>query len=85
MEPSQRKAGGRVIPSRGGPVGRTVALLTSLRETGGSMRRRIRALVVGRVAADARGVRRREVVVAIHMALGALQSGVCAGERETRG
>ena len=85
VEPGQRESSGRVIPSRGGPVGRTVALLTSLRKTGGGVRRRIRTLVVGRVATDTRSICRREIVVAIHVTLGALQRGVRAGQRESRG
>ena len=85
VEPGQRESSGRVIPSRGGPVGRTVALLTSLRKTGGGVRRRIRTLVVRRVATDTRSICRREIVVAIHVTLGALQRGVRAGQRESRG
>jgi len=44
-----------------------------------------RSLEVLEVATDARRVRRRQVVVPVHVALAALDCGVCAGKREARG
>ena len=44
-----------------------------------------RSLEVLEVATDARRVRRRQVVVPVHVALAALDCGVCAGKRESRG
>jgi hypothetical protein len=47
------------------------------------VRRIIGALVIRQMAADASRVRGRQVVIAIHVALRALQSGMEARQRET--
>ena len=85
MEASQREARCGVVEGPISPVRRAVARLASLRESGGRMRRIIRGLEVGQVAVHASRVRRRQVVIPIHVALGALQRRMRAGQRESRG
>ena len=70
----QREAGGRVIKVRARPGRRVVALRTGLREAGLHVIRTGRALEILQVAADAGGVRAGQVVIAIHVTLGALHS-----------
>ena len=57
-----------IAPRRG-----VVTLLAGLRDVRGNVIRSRRALEICEVAADASGVRRGQVVVAVHVALGALQ------------
>ena len=70
--PGQCKTGSGVIERRRRPVGRAMALLAGLRETRAHVVRVGGALEILQVAAHASRVRRRQVVVAVHMALHAL-------------
>ncbi len=79
----QRKPRGGVIESRIGPRGCVVALLASRRESGVRYRRR-RVVVIGLVAADARGIRDVVVVVDVAIAAGARWNCVRSSQRETR-
>ena len=85
MRASERKTRGRVIKRSRCPVRCAMARLASLRESGRSMRRIRGAVEIGQVAADAGRVGRRQIVIAVHVALGALQRGVGAGQRESGG
>lgn len=85
MEACQRERRVVVIKGCARPVGRAVAGVASRREAGRSMRRRVRIVVVGLVARNAGRVRRRQIVVPVHVALAALHRGMEAGEREARG
>ena len=85
VEPGKCKSRRGVIERCRRPVRGAVARLASLRESGGRMRRIIRGLEVGQVAVHASRVRRRQVVIPIHVALGALQRRMRAGQRESRG
>ena len=82
MEPGQRETSGGVIKGRGGPVRRAMARLARLRETSRSVRRIVGVIEIGEVAADTSRVRGRQVVIAIHVALRALQGGMEARQRE---
>ncbi len=82
---SQRKARSRVIKGCRCPVCSAVARLAGLRESGGSVRRICGAVEIGEVATRASGIRRRQVVIAIHVALRALQRRVRPGQREAGG
>ena len=62
-----------------------MALLTSLWEARLHVVRIGRALEIFQVAADAGRIRAGQVVVAVHVALGALHGGVRAGQREAGG
>jgi len=73
-----------VIKACACPRGRVVALLAGLRKSGLHMVGLRRALEIFQVAADAGGVRARQVVVAVHVALRALHTRVRAGQREAR-
>jgi hypothetical protein len=73
-----------VVEGRGGPIGRAMARLAGLRESSRRVRRIIRAIEIRQVAADASRVRAGQVVIAIHVALRALQGRVRAGQREAR-
>ena len=68
-----------VIEGRRGPIGRAMARLAGLRESSRRVRRIIRAIEIRQVAADASRVRAGQVVIAIHVALRALQGRVRAG------
>ena len=72
-----------VVEGGRGPCGGVVADVTLLRETYRKVIRTGRTLKLCEVATDTGG--RGQVVVAIGVALGALQTGVCPGERETGG
>ena len=85
MEPGQRETSGGVIKGRGSPIRRAVARLARLRETSRRVRRIVGAVEIGQVAADTSRVRGRQVVIAIHVALRALQGGVRARQREPGG
>jgi len=82
MRARQRETSRRVIESRIRPRDVVVALLTGLRETRGHVVRVRRSLEVFQVATDARGIRGGQVVIAVHVALGASHRGVRAGKRE---
>ena len=82
MEAGQGEAGRRMVKGRRGPIGGGMARLARLREPGSRVRRIIGAIEIGEVAADAGRVRGGQVVIAIHVALRALQRGVEAGQRE---
>ena len=73
MRAGQRKAGGVVIESGARPGRGAVTLLTSLREARSDVIGIRCALEVFQVATDASRVRTREIVVAIHVTLRALQ------------
>lgn len=85
VETSQREARRRVIESRGSPVGRAMACLAGLWESSSRVWRIIRAIEIRQVAADASRVRAGQVVIAVHVALRALQRRVESSERESRG
>lgn len=69
MESGERESRIVVIERCARPIRGAVARVAGGRETGGSVRRGIGAVVVGLVARDAGGVRCREVVIPIHVAL----------------
>ena len=73
MRPGQRKAGGVVIESGARPGRGAVTLLTSLWEARSDVIGIRCALEILQVATDASRVRTREIVVAIHVTLRALQ------------
>ena len=82
VEPGQRPAGGGVIEFAIGPQHRVMAVLarggeTQLDVVDGS-RRRVVVVLVARYASCV-----GEIVVVVDVALAALGSGVCAGERES--
>src|SRR5919109_587139 len=82
MEPGQRPAGGGVIEFAIGPQHRVMAVLArggeaQLDVVDGS-RRRVVVVLVARYASCV-----GEIVVVVDVALAALGSGVCAGERES--
>ena len=81
----QRESGGVVIESGARPGSGGMALLASLREAGLHVIRIGRALEILQVAADARRVRARQVVISVHVTLRALQAGVRTGQRESGG
>ena len=68
-----------MIEGRAGPVGGAVALLAGLRKSRLYVIRIRRALEVFQVAADAGSIRAGQVVVAVHVTLRALHTGVCPG------
>jgi len=74
-----------VVVIKGGlrPRRRVVALLTGLREPRTHVIRIRRTLEIFHVAADAIRIRACQVVVVVDVALGALQSGMRAGQRES--
>lgn len=82
MEPGQRETSGGVIKGRGSPIRRAVARLARLRETSRRVRRIGGAVEIGQVAADTSCVRGRQVVIAIHVTLRALQGGMETRQRE---
>ena len=82
MRPGEREACRRVIKGGARPRRCVVALFAGLWEARTYVIRIGSALEIGQVAADARG--RRQVVVIVDVALGTLQRGVCAGQREAR-
>ena len=82
MEARQREAGGRVIERRIAPRRRGMALLAGLREIRLHVIRTRGALEVLQVAADASRIRAGQIVVVVHVALRALQAGVCTCQRE---
>lgn len=71
-----------VIESRIGPRGRAVAHIARRRESHLDMVRVVCVVVVRLMATDARRVSARQLIVAIHVALRALQRGVRPGQRE---
>ena len=84
MRARQRESGGRMIecsvaPGRGG-----VALLTRRREVRLHVIRVRCAVKVRPVATHAGRVSSRQVVIAVHVALCALQRCMCTGQRESR-
>ena len=81
----QGKTSRSVIKGRRRPVGRAMARLAGLGESSRRVWRIIRAIEIGQVATDASCVGAGQVVVAIHVALRALQRRMCAGQRESRG
>ena len=83
MRPSQRETGRRVIECCSRPRCGGVALLTRLRESRCHVVRIRRSLEVLQVTTDASRIGAGQVVVAIHVALRALQRRVSAGQRET--
>ncbi len=85
MRAGQREAGGRVVERRIPPRGSRVALLAGLREIRLHVVRIRRPLEILQVAADAGRVRAGQIVVAVHVALRALQRGMSTGQRESRG
>ena len=78
----QGEAGRGVIECCIAPRGRVVALLAGGREGGLHVARIVCVVVIGLMATCAGGIRTREVVVAVDMALRALQRGVGAGQGE---
>ena len=80
---SQREARSRVIECCSRPRCGGVALLTRLRESRCHVVRIRRSLEVLQVTTDASRIGAGQVVVAIHVALRALQRRVSAGQRET--
>ena len=83
MLAGQREVGRRVvIERRVAPIRRVVTRLTSGRETGGSVVRIVRAVVVLQVAR--RAVVRRPGKLPIHMALLAVRRDMFAGQRKVR-
>ena len=80
---SQRETGRRVIECCSRPRCGGVALLTRLRESRCHVVRIRRSLEVLQVTTDASRIGAGQVVVAIHVALRALQRRVSAGQRET--
>ena len=83
--PGQREAGGRVIKRRVQPTRRAVALLAGLREARTDVIGVRGPLEILQVAADTSCIRAGQIVVAIHVALGALHAAVRAGQREAGG
>src|ERR1035438_3838987 len=83
MEAREGEARGGVVERGAGPIRGRVAPGTVLRESGGQMRRIGGCLVIGLVTVPA-GAASKGVIVA-HVALGALQAGVRASQREARG
>ena len=81
----QREPGGRVVKIRASPGRGAMALRTRLREARLHVVRLGRPLEVIQVAADAGRIRAGAVVVAIHVALGALNGRVSTREREAGG
>ena len=73
MGARQSESGRRVIKSRRRPGRRVVALRASLREPGCGVGRIVGRVEVVLVAIDAGGIGRREIVVAVYVALHALQ------------
>src|SRR5215467_11007113 len=85
MRPGERESGRGVIEGRVAPGGGGVALLARVWEVRLHVVWIRRSLEVLQVATDAAGVRTRQVVVAIHVALRALQRRMRPGEREASG
>ncbi len=85
MRASQREAGGRVIERRVTPRRRGVALLASLREIRLHVVRIGGALEILQMARYASRVRAGQVVIAVHVALHALQRSMRAGQGEAGG
>jgi len=79
MRPGQRESGRRVIERSATPVRGVVALLASLRKVRLHVIRIGSALEVRQVATRARRICRRQVVIAVHVTLHALQGNVRAG------
>ena len=69
----EREARGRVIEGRRRPIRRAMARLARLRESSRRVWRIISAIEIGQVTTDASRVGAGQVVVAIHVALRALQ------------
>ena len=85
MRPGQRECGRIVIESRAGPVCGAMAHVARSREADLRVHRVIRVVVVGLVTGNTRGIGAGQGVVAIHVALGALQGSVRAGQRKSGG
>ncbi len=85
MRARQREACGRVVERRIPPRRSRVALLAGLREIRLHVIRIRGPLEIFQVATDTSRVRGRQVVIAIHVARRALQRGVSARQRESRG
>ena len=85
MRSRQRESGRRVIERSTTPVRGVVALLASLREVRLYVVRICCSLEVRQVAARAGCICGGQVVVAVNVALHALQGNVCAGQRESGG
>ena len=81
----QRESRGRVIEGCITPRRRGVALLTGGREVRLHVARIRRSVEVCLMAAHASGIRSGQVVIAIHVALRALQRRMRTSERESRG
>ena len=79
VESGQRKAGRRVVEGRIQPVRGAVAGLTGRGESSRSVRRIVGAVVVVLVAADASRIGASQTVIAVDVALLALQRGVEPG------
>src|ERR1019366_8520428 len=79
MESHQREAGGSVIERGAIPIRRGVAAGAILREIGCFVRRGVGSVVVALVTVPAGPA--GQAVVVVHVALGALQAGVRAGQR----
>jgi len=69
----QCEASGRVIEGRRRPIRRAMARLTRLRESSRRVWRIVSAVEIDQVAADASRISAGQVVIAIHVALSALQ------------
>jgi len=79
MRAGQGESGGRVIKCRVRPGRGRMALCASGRESSRGVRRIVGRVEVVLMATDARRVSSGQAVVAIHVALHALQRGVRAG------
>ena len=73
MRTRQCEASGRVIEGRRRPIRRAMARLTRLRESSRRVWRIVSAVEIDQVAADASRISAGQVVIAIHVALSALQ------------
>ena len=82
VEAGEREAGRGVIEGSAAPIRRGVAVLATGRESGRHVRRIRGAVEVGLVATDAGRVGGGEVVIAVDVALRALQRGMRASQRE---
>ena len=80
VEAHQREAGSRVVEGGAVPIRRGVTPGTILREVGGLMRRISGVVEIGLVTAPAGAT--RQIVVAAHVALGALNAGMRTGQGE---
>src|ERR1019366_3317790 len=81
VDPHQGEPGSRVVESGATPIGGGVTAGTILREVGRLVRRVVGAVVIGLVTVPAGCA--GQAIVAVHVALGALQAGMCAGQRKS--